>query len=135
MLLFFSFLLPPQGVMRSTPTARLPTAAKRCPARWPWSTTSSSSRAKSKSLGSRPLMPAVCLLYPDLMPPPSPLPQVVLPRRRRQLRERSHPAQVPLPVPPHPGHVRGQTQPGPAHRGHREAGRQQDGAFKDPSFV
>lgn len=83
----------------------------------------------------RSFMPEVRLVYLDLMPPPLLLPQVVLPRGRRQLRERSHPAQVPLPVPPHPGHVRGQTQPGPAHRGHREAGRQQDGAFKDPSFA
>lgn len=32
----------------STPTARLPTAARPCPARWPWSTTSSSSPAESK---------------------------------------------------------------------------------------
>lgn len=32
----------------STPTARLPTAARPCPVRWPWSTTNSSSLAESK---------------------------------------------------------------------------------------
>lgn len=62
-------------------------------------------------------------------PPSASTPQVVLSRRRRQLRQRSDSGEVPVPVPPHSGHVRGEAQSGPAHRGHGAAGRQQDGAW------
>lgn len=62
-------------------------------------------------------------------PPSASAPQVVLSRRRRQLRQRSDSGEVPVAVPPHSGHVCGEAQPGPAHRGHGAPGGQQDGAW------
>lgn len=58
-------------------TARPPTAARRCPARWPWSTTASSNPGESEC---RPLAGAqrcprpLAGLLPRLRPPPQPAP-------------------------------------------------------------
>ena len=124
--------LPCSQATWSTPTARPRTAARRCPARWPWSMTTSSNPGGSECW---PLAAAQGASPPPRSPPwrsapldalPASL-QVVLPRGRRQLRERQGFAAAAGQLPAHAGRVHRQAQPGQAYPGHGEGQREQDG--------